>query len=169
MDKLGEYFVKLRNMFNFTICAIQQQNTTSESLDAFKLGRDKSSIQNLADSSYTSRNCDICIGVNSPYRNEKKDWNNYDITKFKDYFRYAEILINRQGSSGGTIPLFYLGKVCDWTELPLPNDTDNIQRVYQFINRLRNRNTLMFTSNKHFNNSLASGKIEKYLCRLFNI
>ena len=99
-------------MFNFTICAIQQQNTTSESLDAFKLGRDKSSIQNLADSSYTSRNCDICIGVNSPYRNEKKDWNNYDITKFKDYFRYAEILINRQGSSGGTIPLFYLGKVC---------------------------------------------------------
>lgn len=169
MDKLGEYFVKLRNMFNFTICAIQQQNTTSESLDAFKLGRDKSSIQNLADSSYTSRNCDICIGVNSPYRNEKKDWNGYDITKFKDYFRYAEILINRQGSSGGTIPLFYLGKVCDWTELPLPNDTDNIQRVYQFINRLRNRNTLMFTSNKHFNNSLASGKIKKYLCRLFNI
>ena len=95
MDKLGEYFVKLRNMYNFTICAIQQQNTNTESLDAFKLGKDKSSIQNLADSSYTSRNCDICIGVNSPYRNEKKDWNGYNIVKLKDYFRYAEILINK--------------------------------------------------------------------------
>lgn len=169
MDKLGEYFVKLRNMYNFTICCIQQQNTNTESLDAFKLGKDKSSIQNLADSSYTSRNCDICIGVNSPYRSEKKDWHGYNITKLRDYFRYAEILINRQGSSGGTIGLFYLGKVCNWLEMPLPTDTEGINRVYQYIESLRTRNTLMFTHNKHFSKSIAGKKRKKYLCKLLRI
>lgn len=168
MDKLGEYFVKLRNLYGFTICSIQQQNTTTESLDAFKLGKDRSSITNLADSSYSSRNCDICIGVNSPLRSERSEWKGYNITKFKDYFRYAEILINRQGSAGGLLPLFYLGKVCDWVELPLPNDTANLNRVYQYIDRLNNsKNTLLFTLNKHFSNSIAGNKIKSYFCRIF--
>lgn len=167
MDKLGEYFVKLRNMFNFSICCVQQQNTNTESLDAFKLGKDKSSIQNLADSSYTSRNCDICIGVNSPYRSEKRDWHGYNIAFYKDYFRYIEILINRQGSSGGVLPLFYLGKVCEWREMPLLNDTVNISRVQQYINSLRGTNVLMFTFNKQFINRLGGKKIKNYLCSLF--
>lgn len=170
MDKLGEYFVKLRNLYGYTICCIQQQNTTTESLDAFKLGKDKSSIQNLADSSYTSRNCDICIGVNSPLRSERADWKGYNITRFKDYFRYAEVLINRQGSSGGLLPLFYLGKVCDWRELPLPNDTEGINKVYQYINQLENnKHTLLFTFSKYFNNRLASNKIKNYFCKLFHL
>lgn len=169
MDKLGEYFVKLRNLYGFTICSIQQQNTNTESLDAFKLGKDKSSITNLADSSYSSRNCDICIGVNSPFRSERADWKGYDITKFKDYFRYAEVLINRQGSSGGLLPLLYIGKVCEWIELPLPNDTNAIQRVYSFINELNTRrNVLLVTLNKHFSNISTKIKIKNYLCNLFH-
>lgn len=167
MDKLGEYFVKLRNLYGYTICCIQQQNTTTESLDAFKLGKDKSSIQNLADSSYTSRNCDICIGVNSPFRAEKKDWNGYNIMKFKDFFRYAEILINRQGSSGGVVPLFYLGKVCNWTELPLPNDTAELEKVYQYINKINSKNTLLFMHNKKSSKRFAKRKRKKYLCSPF--
>lgn len=167
MDKLGENFVKLRNLYGYTICSIQQQNTTTESLEAFKLGKDKSSIQNLADSSYSSRNCDICIGVNSPIRSERKDWKGYSIIKMRDFFRYAEILINRQGSAGGLLPLFYLGKVCYWSELPLPSDTDELNRVYQYIQSITNRNTLLFTFNKHFNNSLVGNKIKEYLCKLF--
>ena len=133
IDKLGEYYVLLRNMYGFSICEVHQQNTTSESLDAIKLGKAKASINFLADSSYSGRNCDVCIGVNSPFRQQLPDWNGYDITKLKDYFRYVEILLNRSGSAGGVAPLFYLGKVCDWNEMPLPKDTDKLNDIYTYV------------------------------------
>ena len=140
IDKLGEYYVLLRNMYGYSICEVHQQNTTSESLDAIKLGKAKASINFLADSSYSGRNCDVCIGVNSPFRQQLPDWNGYNITKLKDYFRYVEILLNRSGSAGGVAPLFYLGKVCDWNEMPLPKEVDKLNEVYSYVDFLNDKN-----------------------------
>jgi hypothetical protein len=102
-------------------------------LDAINLGKAKASTNFLSDSSYSGRNCDVCIGVNSPFRQELPDWNGYDITKLKDYFRYVEILLNRSGSAGGVAPLFYLGKVCDWNEMPLPKEVAKLNEVYSYV------------------------------------
>lgn len=140
IDKLGEYYVLLRNMYGYSICEVHQQNTSSESLDAIKLGKAKASTNFLADSSYSGRNCDVCIGVNSPFRQELPDWNGYDITKLKDYFRYVEILLNRSGSAGGVAPLFYLGKVCDWNEMPLPKEVAKLNEVYSYVEFLNDVN-----------------------------
>lgn len=136
IDKLGEYFVILRNKYEFSICEIHQQNTNSESLDAVKLGKAKASINYLADSSYSARNCDFCIGLNSPFRQELPDWNGYSIKRFKDFFRYAEVLLNRSGSAGGVIPLFYIGKVCWWQELPVVEDEEALAKFYNYKQQL---------------------------------
>ena len=167
IDRLCRYLIDLRNNYGFTSVVLQQQSTTSENLDAFKLKRVGSSKNTVADSTYTVNKCNMCIGLNSPFDRKEPNWEGYDITRLKDWFRYAEILVNRGGSPGGMVPLLYDGKVNNWLEMPLPSDTEGINKVYQYIARLSNTNTLLFTFNKHFNNSLVGNKIKKYLCKLF--
>ena len=70
---------------------------------------------------------------------------------------------------GGILPLYFDGATCTFAELPKPNDTDNLRRVYQLLDRIRGTNVLMFTFNKYFSNRLAGKKIKNYLCNLFRI
>lgn len=56
VDKTSEYFVKyLRNRYNYTCVAIQQQAADSEGLEAIKAKKMMPSASGLADSKYTSR------------------------------------------------------------------------------------------------------------------
>lgn len=56
VDKMSEYFVKyLRNRYNFTCVAIQQQASESEGLDAIKQKRMLPAASTLGDSKYTAR------------------------------------------------------------------------------------------------------------------
>lgn len=56
VDKTSEYFVKyLRNRYNFTCVAIQQQASDSEGLEAIKAKRMVPSAAGLGDSKYTAR------------------------------------------------------------------------------------------------------------------
>ena len=55
MDKLSKYFVELRNRYNFSPIVIQQQSTTNESNDSFKLKNIRPSGRGLADSTYIQR------------------------------------------------------------------------------------------------------------------
>ena len=42
---------------------------------------------------------------------------------------------------GGVCPLFFDGAVCDFRELPRPEDNDNITKIYNYLNRIRGINT----------------------------
>lgn len=130
IDKLSEYFVNLRNRYGFSPVVIQQQSAESESNDSFSLGRLRPSTVNLSDSKYTAKDCNICLGLFSPARFELKEYKGYDITKFKDKIRFLEVLVNRDGSMGGLSPLYFDGSVCQFNELPLPNDTINMNKIY---------------------------------------
>ena len=56
VDKMSEYFVKyLRNRYNFTCVAIQQQASESEGLEAVKMKRMLPTASTLGDSKYTAR------------------------------------------------------------------------------------------------------------------
>lgn len=136
-DKLSEYFVILRNRYKVSPILIQQQAFENESLDAFKANKLRPTAQGLADSKYSSRDCNLLLGLFSPFKHELPDYKKYDITKFRDNIRFLEVILNRGGSVGGLVALFFDGATCNFVELPPPNDKDGLAKVYKYLDSIR--------------------------------
>lgn len=137
MDKLSEYLAKyLRNKYHYSPVVIQQQAFESESNEAFKLGRVRPSVAGLGDSKYISRDANIVLGLFSPARFGITEYFGYDITQLKDHVRFLEVCVNRDGEMGGLLPLWFDGAVCDFKELPKPDDKIAISQVYNYARQL---------------------------------
>lgn len=142
MDKLSEYCAKyLRNRYHYSPVVIQQQAFDQEGNEAFKVGRVRPSVAGLGDSKYTSRDSNVVLGLFSPFRFALKEYEGYDISKFKDNIRFLEMIVNRDGEMGGLCPLFFDGAVCRFEELPRPDDQVGINRVYNYLNIIRSNHT----------------------------
>lgn len=142
IDKLSEYFVILRNRYKFSPVVIQQQAFAGESLDAFKENKLRPTIANLADSKYPSRDANIVLGLFSPFKYEIPEYCRYDITKLKDNVRFLEVLVNRGGSPGGLIALYFDGAVNYFSELPRPEEAQELKKVYDFLVESRKRSSI---------------------------
>ena len=136
IDKLSEYCVILRNRYNFSPVIIQQQAFLGESLDAFKENKVRPTLANLSDSKYSARDCNVALGIFSPFKFELKEYFGYDISKLRDNIRFLEVLINRGGSPGGIIALYFDGAVNYFSELPKADDP-KIQSVYKSLQDMR--------------------------------
>lgn len=184
MNKLSEYMVHLRNKFNYIPVVIQQQSQENQSNDAVKLGRLRPSVSGLSDSKYTSRDCDVMLGLFNPYSYDLDSYLGYDIKQLKGNARFLEIVVNRHGVSNGICPLMFLGEVCHFKELPLPNDIINMNKVYNSLSELK-KNTIdkvffLFNKNKsekdidkkkrvfNFANFLKNGKLYNYFRSKWN-
>lgn len=131
IDKLSEYCAKyLRNRYHYSPIIIQQQAFESEGNDSFKLGRVRPSVYGMGDSKYVSRDANIVLGLFSPFRFGITEYFGYDITRLKDHIRFLEVIVNRDGEMGGLLPLWFDGAVCDFKELPKPDDKANIAVFY---------------------------------------
>ena len=131
IDKLSEYCAKyLRNRYHYSIIAIQQQAFESEGNESFKLGRVRPSVAGLGDSKYVSRDADIVLGLFSPFRFGITEYFGYDISILKDHIRFLEVIVNRNGEMGGILPLWFDGAVCDFREMPKPEDKTAIAGIY---------------------------------------
>lgn len=138
MDKLSEYLAKyLRNRYGFSPVIIQQQSFENESSDNISNGRIRPSAQGLGDSKYIARDCNMLLGLFSPFKFEIPEYKKYNITRLKDNFRLLEVILNRDGESGGLCPLFFDGKVSDFKELPMPTDKVAMQLVYDYLDKIR--------------------------------
>lgn len=80
-----------------------------------------------------ARDCNMMIGIFSPFKHEIPEYLGYDIQKFKDNIRFVEIIISRDGGAGTICPLYFDGAVNYFSELPLPSDTESIKKVYEFM------------------------------------
>lgn len=157
MDKLSEYCAKyLRNRYHYSPVVIQQQAFDQEGNEAFKIGRVRPSVAGLGDSKYTSRDSNVVLGLFSPFRFALKDYEGYDISKFKDNIRFLEMIVNRDGGMGGLCPLFFDGAVCQFNELPRPEDKEGLQQVYNYLESLKSRKT-----NKSFFSFAIKKMVEK--------
>lgn len=72
-----------------------------------------------------------------PYRTKKSYYEGYDITRFKDNIRFLKLGLDRDGESGGVCPLFFDGAVCNFEELPRPDDTQGIAKYYERMEKMR--------------------------------
>ena len=137
IDKLSEYCAKyLRNRYHFSPIVIQQQAFESEGNESFKLGRVRPSVAGLGDSKYVSRDADIVLGLFSPFRFGITEYFGYDIGILKDHIRFLEVIVNRNGEMGGLLPLWFDGAVCNFRELPKPDDKVHMDNVYRMCKQL---------------------------------
>lgn len=96
-------------------------------------------IKNL----YDNKLADLVLGLFDPSRFGLPTWMGYVIqdetnSGLRNYSRFLKVLANRNGEMGGICPLFFDGTVCNFEELPLP---DEINAVSQYYNRARDMKT----------------------------
>lgn len=140
IDKTSEYFVKyLRNRYNYTCVAIQQQAADMEGLEAVKQKKMLPTAAGGGDSKYTFRDCDLALGLFDPSKFGLPTWLGYNIqdvdgSGLKNYGRFLYVIANRNGEMGGVCPLFFDGAVCDFEELPRPDDVNALAKYYAEVN-----------------------------------
>ena len=162
----SEYCAKyLRNRYHYSPVIIQQQAFDQEGNEAFKIGRVRPSVAGLGDSKYTSRDSNVVLGLFSPFRFALKEYEGYDISKFKDNIRFLEMIVNRDGEMGGLCPLFFDGAVCQFNELPRPDDNDGIKKVYEYLKKIRGTNS---TSKSFFSYGIRKSDKRLHNTKLFS-
>lgn len=137
IDELSSYFVKARNIYQFSPVVIQQQ-AFNEKAENMKAGLRRPTLTGLSDTKYTSRDASIVLGIYAPHRMKESNFMGYDIDKLKDHFRALEVLANRDGETGGIIGLRFRGKVSYFSEMPRPG-TNELDAVYKDIENKRKR------------------------------
>ena len=82
----------------------------------------------------------MVIGLYSPFKYGLRDYEGYDITRFRNHIRFMEVIEDRDyGANGQICPLFFDGAVSTFNELPLPNDARGIEQVYSYIDTIERK------------------------------
>ena len=100
----------------------------------------------------------VFFGIFSPIRNDLQTYMGYDIMKFRDNVRFAEIMVSREGGNNNTAPLYFDGAVNVFRELPLPNDKSAIEMVYKVLDRIRGKVPSVAMLNIKLNNNKLKSK-----------
>lgn len=151
IDKFSEYALKyMRDRYHQTVVAIQQQAFETEGLEAIKQKRMEPSLSGLGDSKYTSQDANIIIGLFDPHQFGLPSWMGYKIqdadgTGLRTNARFMRLIRGRDGEQGGVCPLFFDGAVCDFEELPRPDDVNAISKYYT-----RSQNLKSYRQQKKF-------------------
>lgn len=133
IDKLSEYFMGFRDRYNYTPVLIQQQNSDTVSLDAFKANKIRPTYNGLMDSKQPGQDASVVLGLTCPYSFEIPDYLGYNIRRLKGYARFLEVVLNREGESNTVLPLYFDGATNFFRPLPNAKDTANLQRVYDRV------------------------------------
>lgn len=136
INKASKYFITLRDQLKYTVVLVQHQAQAQEGIENRKLGLIKPSSDGLADCKTTTRDADLVLGLYSPFKYEIKTHEGYDITKFRNYIRFLQVLEDRCYGSGGRVcPLFFNGIASYFKELP-KSDSPELEQVQAFIESL---------------------------------
>lgn len=136
INKASKYFITLRDHLLYTIVLVQHQAQAQEGIENRKMGLVKPSSDGLADCKTTTRDANLVLGLYSPFKYEIKGHEGYDITKFKNYIRFLQVIEDRDyGAMGQVCPLFFNGASSTFRELPKP-DSPEISEVLRYIDSL---------------------------------
>lgn len=139
IEKLSEYFVILRNRYSISPVLVQQQNTETTNLEAFKANKIRPTKDGLKDSKRTGEDCTVLIGITNPFSFGLPEYLGYNISTLKDSFRVMEIVLARKGKANGLCPLYFNGAINQYQELPLPNSPE-LNTIYKYIEDKRKVN-----------------------------
>lgn len=135
IKKLSEYLKIVRNKYNYIPVVVQQQNSESLSLEAFKANKIRPTQKGLADSQDPGKDCDVMLGITSPFSWELKEYLKYDITKLRGYCKFLEIVLGRDGESNAILGMYFDGATGFYAPLPKYDNIAELNKVYQLIQK----------------------------------
>ncbi len=135
IKKLSEYLKIVRNKYNYIPVVVQQQNSESLSLEAFKANKIRPTQKGLADSQDPGKDCDVMLGITSPFSWELKEYLKYDITKLRGYSKFLEIVLGRDGESNAILGMYFDGATGFYAPLPKYDNIAELNKVYQLIQK----------------------------------
>lgn len=139
IDRMSKYAIALRDRFKVCFVGIQHQAQAAEGLESRKMDLMEASTDNLADCKTTARDANMVIGLFSPWKFNKETFDSYNITKLRNYVRFIKILEQRRGKGQNVrCPILFDAAVGDCAELPKSDDTQRLQQVYNYIDRIDN-------------------------------
>lgn len=129
--------VYYKNVFKYIPIMIQQQSKELGGLEANKQGRIRPSSNFLSDNKSTVNDCTQFFGLTDPAAFEVNDYFNYEIPKLGHFFRLVELISNRSGEGSKMVPLYFDGAVNFFAPMPLPTETQKLERIYRHIESLK--------------------------------
>lgn len=140
IEKMSKYAIDLRDTFDIHFCAIQHQAQAQEGIENQKLNKLYPSSDGLADCKTTTRDVNLVLGLFSPFKYGISEYERYDITRFKNNIRFLMVVEDRDNGAGGQIcPLLFDGAVSSFSELPLPDNKKEIEKVISYIEQVIRR------------------------------
>lgn len=106
----------------------------------------------------------MLVGLYSPYKYGLQEHENYNILKFRNNIRFMQILEDRNNGGGGQVcPLYFDGAASFFSELPRPDDTVEIQKVYNYLDKIRRQtNPVFLLLSRRVKNKNIFKKLIKY-------
>ena len=138
----SKYALRLRDKFGFTVVGVQQLALDAETVQYNVAGKSieeklTPSISSFGDSKVVTRDASYVLTLFAPYRYKITNHGGYDITKLKNHYRAMQILKSRDGEAGVQVPLFFLGAVDYFSELPKPTEVNKLNQIHNYINTLK--------------------------------
>lgn len=81
------------------------------------------------------KDCDVMLGITSPFAFELKEYQKYDITKLRSCVRFLEVVLGRDGESNAIIGLYFDGATGFYGPLPKYDNLSELNKFYQLIQR----------------------------------
>lgn len=141
IKKLSLYLNEVKNKYHYIPILIQQQSVETQNLEAFKANKIRPTAAGLADCKDTKNDCNVMIGLTNPYYHELSTYLGYNILKLRDHQRFAEVVLNRDGSANTVKALYFDGAVSYFNELPGPQEEAFLLRVYAMIDEIKRKAT----------------------------
>ena len=135
IDKLSEYFMVFRDHYRYTPVLIQQQNSDTVSLDAFKANKIRPTYNGLMDSKQPGQDSSMVLGLTCPYSFEIPEYLKYNIRRLRGYARFLEVVLNREGESNTVLPLYFDGATNYFVPLPKADSLSELNKVYQLVEK----------------------------------
>ena len=135
IKKLSEYFKIVRNKYNYIPVVVQQQNSETLSLEAFKANKIMPTQKGLLDCQDTSRDADLFLGIVNPFSFEFPEYLKYDITRLRGYARFLKVVQGRDGESDAVLAMYFDGATGNYVPLPKHDDITNLSKVYELVRK----------------------------------
>ncbi len=144
IGSMSRYFVRLRNIYKQSPVLIQQQALAKENVEHQKADAMRPSADGLGINKSTSQDCDLLLGLFSPYRHKLTTWGEYVIATddptigLRDNHRELSVIYNRRGQSIA-LQLYFDGSVNWMEELP-PKGSAEMAKMYEVLKERRKLN-----------------------------
>lgn len=141
IEKVSKDGIIAKKQLNYIFVLIQHQAQSQEGIENIKLGRMRPTADGLGDNKTTSRDLNCLIGLYNPIKflseTKQEIYEGYNIKKLSKHCRFLEIIDDRDYGAGGYFcPLFFDGATSTFKELPKPNDTEALEKYYDYIQKL---------------------------------